>query len=109
MPTNDSRFGSLAEVGHEGPVDLHDVDREPLQVGEAAVTRAEIVDGEADPRCGELFELHERDFAIVHDGGLGDLQLQAFGGHAVALQDVPHAGGEPGLVQVGGRDVDRHG
>ena len=50
-----SRPSSPSPV-HEAAVDLERVDRQPLEVGERRVARAEVVDAEHDPEPGEALE-----------------------------------------------------
>src|SRR5215218_4989557 len=58
----------------EGLVDLQRVDREPAQVGQRRVPRAEVVEGQADAELLDLLELVGGVRRVLHEQGLGDLQ-----------------------------------
>jgi hypothetical protein len=45
---------AMREPGHERPVDLHDVDGEPLEVAERGVPGAEVVEHETDAEPAQL-------------------------------------------------------
>ena len=47
-------LGGAVELGHEGLVDLDDVDGEALEVGQRAVAGAEVVDGDADAEVAQV-------------------------------------------------------
>ena len=90
----------------ERAVDLQPVDRQALEVGEARIAGAEIVDRDAHAERGDALHGFDRALGVVHDHALGDLQLQHVGGQRefldhrgdVAIQLV---------AELRGRDVDR--
>ena len=95
-------------VGDEGAVDLHLVHREALQVGEARVAGAEIVEGDRHAERLQLVERAQRDVGVLHRGGLGDLELEQLRrqtGVPERLGDELH---QPGVVELARREVHRH-
>ena len=99
------------QPGHERPVDLQDVERQPLEVGELRPTGAEVVDAEADADTAQLVELLGCRMRVVHEGRLGDLHADLVGGDP-HLPDRPlDMGDEVGIAELAGRQVhpDPHG
>ena len=64
------------DSGDELAVDLQLVEGQILQVAEARIAAAEIVDGEADAQRAQLAEQGEGSLGILRGGGLGQLELQ---------------------------------
>lgn len=63
----------------EAPVELEGGHLQPRQVGEGAVTCAEVVDGELEARLDEAGEVALYLVGILHQHPFGDLQLQLQG------------------------------
>src|SRR6185369_4228339 len=61
----------LADVGDERLINLQRVDRKPLQIIERRVTRAEVVDRDADSHQLQLVQFLNRLLRIFHDRALG--------------------------------------
>ena len=68
-------FGAVFELPDEGAVDLDLLDREALQVGQARIAGAEVVDRQADAHAVDLAEDLQRLLAVLHQRGFGDLEL----------------------------------
>ena len=66
----------LADVAHEGLVDLQRADRELLQRRQRGVAGAEIVDREVQAHRVQLIEQAHGALGVRHQRGLGDLQLE---------------------------------
>ena len=105
---HDGGIGRVVEhAAHKRLVHLEFVDFKPLQVGQAGVTGAKVVNGHQHPQRFQRRHLLLRGSGVVHQVGLGQLQLQPVGGHAAGLQhavDLPH---QLGVGQLGRRQVDR--
>ena len=67
----------LLQVAHETAVDLESLDREALQVGQAGVARAEVVQCQPDPQLLEPLECLQGVWHGAHGCAFRDLQLQA--------------------------------
>ena len=85
----DDRFddGPVAGVGvdalHEGLVELEEVDRQVLELGERGVPRAEVVDGHLDAERLEAPQDACRLLGLLQHGVLGDLDAEPFARNAV--------------------------
>ena len=71
---DEAAVGVAVEVGDEHPVDLHDVDREPLEIAERRVAGSEVVEREHHAELLELVERDERPFAVSEEHALGHLE-----------------------------------
>ena len=69
----------LFQVGDEALVDLDDVDREALEVGERGVAGSEVVEGERHAELLQLVEDDERPFGVLHEDALGHLEGDQLG------------------------------
>ena len=67
------------DVAHERLVDLELVHREPLEVGQAGIPGAEVVDRQAHPQRLEAPHSLQHLLGIIEQQRLGQLQLQARG------------------------------
>src|SRR5471030_93119 len=83
--------GVAGNAGGERAVDLQRVDREALQVGQAGITGAEVVQRQGHAQRRDA--VHDADHAVdvVHQRAFGDFQFQPCGLEAVALQRGGHA------------------
>src|SRR5204863_4761785 len=95
-------------VGDEGAVDLHLVHREALQVGEARVAGAEIVDGDRHAELLQAVERAQRDVAVLHRGGLGDLELEQPRRQAAVPEHPGDELHQLGVVELAGGEVYRN-
>ena len=106
---HDGRVAAVrAESGDEGAVDLELVDGKALEVGEAGIAGAEVVDRQAHAECLKGGEGGQCSVGIVHERRLGDLQ-----GQRCRVQAVPGEGGgdhaqEFGIGELAGGQVHRH-
>src|SRR5688500_7576387 len=71
--------GLLSETPDEGPVDLHVVDREPLQIAERRVTRPEVVDGHPHTERLEPVQRLDGRLDVIDHDTLGNLDAEAVG------------------------------
>jgi hypothetical protein len=62
----------VAEVRHEGPVDLDDVDGELVEVAERGVAGAEVVERDHGAEILQVVEHDQRPFAVAGENALGD-------------------------------------
>ena len=68
--------GIMAQVLDERAVDLQRVDGEALQVRQARVAGAEVVDGQAHAHLVQLLERLHGLVGVVHQHALGQLELE---------------------------------
>ena len=94
-------------LGDEGAVDLHLVDREALEVREARVAGAEVVDRDRDAELLQAPERAERDVGVLHGERLGDLELEQPRRQPGFLERLRHHLGELRIVELPRREVDR--
>ena len=96
------------QIGDEGAVDLEKVDRKTLQVAQRRVAGAEIVD--RHPHAHALEGSQGRDIVVgmVHQDAFGQFQFQARGLEAGFGEQSPHQAGQVALVELAGRQIDRH-
>ncbi len=97
---------AAGDVLREPPVDLDRVERQRLEIGEARIARAEIVDRDAQAARAQLGEQVGCGGEVFHQPALGHLD-----GEPVAqprsVGERQDAAGETGLGDVGRGDVDR--
>src|SRR6478672_2494825 len=97
-----------ADLRRETPVDLDDVDRELAQIRERRVAGAEVVEREDD---AELLDRPEGlGDALVgrEQGALGELEREQAGNQRRRVECAGDMPQEVGMVELAGRDVDRH-
>src|SRR5262245_40295612 len=94
------------EALHERAVDLQDVDREPVQVGERRVAGAEVVDRDAHAELLELLQRRQHRLAVVHQHALGQLDHEAARVDARDAEGLLHVGADVGLRELDRGDVD---
>ena len=99
--------GSDAEAAHERAVDLHRVDREPLQVAERRVAGAEVVDRElhAERAHAAITSMTASASSISTLSVISKHRLD--GSHAGLRDHLGDAVGEIGLHELARREVDR--
>ena len=68
--------GLASNSDHEGAVDLEPVEREFLQIAEARIAGAEIVEHDADAERLDLQERVERALFVVQQDVLGDFEFE---------------------------------
>src|SRR5579884_3496632 len=71
-----TRLAFLAEIADEGLIDLDLVERKLSQVIERRVTRAEVVQRDADAEIFQLLHDGECGVALLQEDALGDLDLK---------------------------------
>ena len=70
------------DVADEFAIDLERVDGKALEIGEARVTGAEVVHRELHARVAQAMENARSALGVIHDQGLGDLELHQRRVHA---------------------------
>ena len=78
--------GIARDVTHEGLIDFDVLHRKALEVSEARVAGAEIVDRDAHAELVRRHHHIDDAFALMHQGALGDLQLERVGRQAALAQ-----------------------
>ena len=96
------------DVGDEGLVDLEDVEGKALQIGQAGIAGAEVVDGEGDAHGLELVQRARRLLDVLHDERLGDFQFQVARRQAGFVQGGGDDLRQVGQAELARREVDRH-
>src|SRR5580700_3056273 len=91
----------------ELPVDLDLLQWQLLEVGQARVTSAEIIDREADPQFRQLGHARRYPLPIVDEQSLRDLEDQVRGTGAGDRERGAHAGNKIILVELQRADIDR--
>ncbi|HEY4230178.1 MAG TPA: hypothetical protein VGO79_08390, partial [Thermoanaerobaculia bacterium] len=76
------RESGRARVVKKGAVDLQDVDRQALQVGERRVSGAEVVDADVEAQVPQGPQGVDRRADVGHQHALGHLEAHQVGGHA---------------------------
>src|SRR5882762_6819357 len=99
--------GAAVDLGREAAVDLDDVDRETLKIGERCVTRAEVVEGELDASVLQGGELLLGPLAACDEHALGQLERQQVRGQVGALECVVDVIHELRMLKLPRGDVDR--
>ena len=73
---HEQRSRPAEDVAHERAVDLQQVDRELLQVGERRVAGAEVVDREPHAEVAQPAQADRRRGRVLHERAFGDLEDQ---------------------------------
>ncbi len=97
----------VLEDRDERPVDLELVDRQLLQVGQRAVSRAEVVERDADAERLQLVEEGDGLVRIVDQHRLGDLEPEELGRESALAQRARYGFDDRRAVELARRDVDR--
>src|SRR4051812_36382447 len=93
--THDRRVVWIStNVGDERLVDLQRVDRKTLEIVERRVTRAEVVNRNADTHQLQLVQLLDRLLRILHDRALRQLELEPTRIEIRLFQYMRHVGDE---------------
>ena len=98
---------SPVDLGHEGLVDLEEVDREALQILERGVAGPEVVDGQLHAHVGQQPQLAVDPGGIGHEHALSDLEAQAGRLDAGVGQQGGHRVRKGPVFEVAAGDVDR--
>jgi hypothetical protein len=99
-------FLVVSDVLDEGAIHLELADLEALQVGQAGIARTKIVDGHRDAQGPHAGDQVDEACGVGHQGGLGQLQLDARGRGAGVAQYGCQGGAEIVLVELHGRHID---
>ena len=100
-------FRQCGDVADEGAVHLQLMHRQRLQVGQRGLAGAVVVDRQLHAQVGQLVQVAQRQFRLVHQRALGDFQADAVRCQRVARQQVGNQSGQTGVQQVQRRQVDR--
>jgi hypothetical protein len=84
---------------HEGTVEFELVDRKFAEVGERAVTHAEVVDGDADAAGAQSPEDVARASPIIEQEGLGDLEHERRRRQVACREHGADPLGQPGVEE----------
>ena len=96
-------------VHHKRAVDFQRINRQVLEVGQAGVARAKVVQGKAHAVLAQQLHFCQCGFQVVGHHAFGQLQLQGQGVQAQLLQGGAHVIDKIGLSELAGADVYRHG
>ena len=96
---------TVREARHECCVDLDEVDWEAPQIGQRCITRAEVVDAQADTELFEFGEAANGRRRRVDKDALGQLETEVLRRNRVRLQDQRDVLRETGERQLACRDV----
>src|SRR6476620_1833965 len=99
-------FWPGVDLCSEPPVDLHDVDRQALEVGERCVPGAEVVERQLDASVLESGELQLHAVAGGDENALGELERQERRRQLGAFERAVDVVDELGVLQLPRRDVD---
>ena len=91
-----------------GAVDLERVQGVLVEVGQAALAGAEVVEGDAQAEPPQLGEPLDGQLGAAHELDLRDLELEALGGEARLVEDPPHQPDEGGVRELARGHVDGH-
>ena len=92
----------LRQAHHKGAVDLELGDGKFLQVGQAGVAGAKVVNRQAHAQAGQRVQAGQCLIGILHEDGLGELQLQQRGGQFGIGNASGHALHKIGLLELQG-------
>src|SRR5439155_5802714 len=95
----------LGEPVDERAVDLEHVDREPVQVRERRIARAEVVDGQSYSHGLQPSELGQVLLGVLDENALGHLQHEAVGRQFALAQRGRDVLDEVVVLELPGRDV----
>ena len=99
--------GALGHPGHEHPVDLQGLHREPVELGEAGEARPEVVEGGVAAEGPQALEPLPGAGRVVGDRRLGHLEPQRLGRQAGGVEHRRHVVDQLRVGELVGRDVDR--
>src|SRR5471032_2904301 len=98
--------GVAGNAGGERAVDLQRVDREALQVGQAGITGAEVVQRQGHAQRRDAVHDADHTVDVVHQRAFGDFQFQPRRLQPVARQRFHHTSWQ-GCSKFAGRYIDR--
>ena len=98
--------GPVGHGGDEAAIDLEQVEGEGLEVAEAGVSGAEVVEGEAAAKLFEPGGDLEGGVEVVDEAALGELDDEAVKREAGACGELFEEIGEGEVAELDGRDVD---
>jgi hypothetical protein len=100
--------GVAGDVLHEGTVDLEHVHRQALQVRQARVAGAEVVDRQFDAHALQAQHGVDRGLDVVHHHAFGQLDLERIGRQPGLVEHLRHRRHQVGFGELARRQVDRH-
>ncbi len=98
-------FRIVANALDERTVDLEDIERQALQIGQRGITSPEVVDRQLNAELPELPERFDGEFDVTHDDAFGDLQLEPAGRHAGRAQRARHPFDQIRFLKLARRQV----
>ncbi len=87
-------------------IDLHEVEREALQVAERRLTGAELVEADLDAQRPQVADGGVDRGLMADEDALGDLEAEPFGRQPCRIQGSAHVLGQLRIGKLPGRDVD---
>src|SRR5687768_12408764 len=97
----------LVQALHEAAIDLDPVEGQSAQMRERRITGAEIVEGKAYALILQADDDRSRDFEILEERALRDLELEALRRKPGLGQQLDELLREPGIGELARGDVDR--
>ena len=96
----------VVQVADEGSVDLDEVERELLQIGERGVAGPEVIEADLNADVSQGAEPGHRRVGRLHEDSLGDLDLKVVTGHAGGVEQLDDRRREALIGQMTRRHVD---
>jgi hypothetical protein len=96
------------QVGDERSIDLDLVDFETLQVGQAGITGAEVVDGQLDTLGFPVRHHPQHPLLALEQDGFGQFQIQALGREPALRQGLADLLTQAREAELDGGQVNRH-
>src|SRR5665213_2133325 len=90
----------------KGPIDLETIDRETLEIGEARVAGAEIVDGDLDTEVFQVSQPSRRQVDVAHKRSFGYFDGQVLRTKTTRLERLPNVLDDDVPVELSPRNVD---
>src|SRR6185369_12542120 len=98
-------IGILVHIGDERAVDLERIQREAAQVRHTRKPDAEVVQRKAHADFLQLAQRHQREIRMLHDGRLGNLQLEQLWRQFRFLEQASDHVEQPGIVELSRREI----
>ena len=95
----------VLQLVHEAAVDLQLGGRQALQVQQARIAGAEVVDGNGHAQAGQALEHRQAGLGVTHGRRFGHFQRQAGRRHVVPGERAAHRLDQAGMRELQRRDV----
>ena len=97
---------AVGEIFDERSVDLELVERKASEIAQARISRAEVVQGDADAEVAKLVQRRLRRFGLGEKHGLGDFEFEPLGGEAGVGERADHGVDEIERAELDRRQID---